>query len=232
MIPSPFDTPRQLGDAVYRRLLDLLGSGQFAPEARLPGEIELARRFAVSRPVLRQALARLRAEGRIEARKGSGNFVRVPGPPPPALDFGPLSNIPDVRTFLEFRSDIEAEMAARAALRRDQAEIAAMQQALAALEAEIAEGGPALDADIGFHLAVARASGNRFYLATLNALAEQTRFSIRLTRELSGQPAAARFASIQREHHAIAAAIAGGNAAAARAAMAAHLRGGIQRLFG
>jgi DNA-binding FadR family transcriptional regulator len=61
-----------LSDEVYDQLLDLLGSGAWPKGSRLPSEHELARRFAVSRPILRQALVRLRAEGRLYSRKGSG----------------------------------------------------------------------------------------------------------------------------------------------------------------
>ena len=49
-----------LSDEVYDQLLGLLASGAWPPESRLPSEHELARRFAVSRPILRQALPRRR----------------------------------------------------------------------------------------------------------------------------------------------------------------------------
>ncbi|MDJ0386840.1 FCD domain-containing protein [Roseomonas sp. E05] len=224
---------RPLSDTIHARLLEMLGSPEFPPGARLPGEHALAERFAVSRPVLRQALARLQAAGRIETRKGSGTFVRDSAAPPPLrLVYGPLSSIPDVRSFLEFRCGLESEMAARAAACRDPAARAALRQAAQALEAEGSTGRPAIEEDIAFHLAIARASGNRFFLATLAALAEQTRFSIRLTRELCTLPSRERFAEMQAEHDRILSAIEAGDAAAAHAAMAAHLRGGIRRLFG
>ncbi|HWL80175.1 MAG TPA: FCD domain-containing protein [Roseomonas sp.] len=227
------DTSRPLSDAVHARLLEMLGSGEFPQGARLPGEHALAGRFAVSRPVLRQALARLQAEGRIETRKGSGTFVREAAASPPlSLAYEPLSSIPDVRSFLEFRCGLESEMAARAAAYAGPATRAALRRAAQALEAEAAAGRPAIEEDIAFHLAIARASGNRFFVATLAALAEQMRFSIRLTRELCTLPSAARFAEMQAEHDRILAAIESGDAAAAHSAMAAHLRGGIRRLFG
>jgi len=66
---------RLLADKVYEELMQLMGTPGFEPRARLPGETALSQRLGVSRPVLRQALARLREEGRIYARKGSGTFV-------------------------------------------------------------------------------------------------------------------------------------------------------------
>jgi GntR family transcriptional regulator, transcriptional repressor for pyruvate dehydrogenase complex len=76
-----------------------------------------------------------------------------------------------------------------------------------------------------------RASGNRFFAQTLTAVAEQTRFSIRLTRELSNRLISDRRVEVAREHAAISTAIASGNPDAAREATTAHLRGGIKRLF-
>jgi DNA-binding FadR family transcriptional regulator len=222
---------RSLSEEVYDRLRELLASQAFPPNARLPAEEELARRFLVSRPVLRQALARLRAEGHVYSRKGSGTYVREISRPP-LISFGPLHSIPDVQSFLEFRCSVEGEMAALAARRADAGAIAEVEHARKRVEHEVATGQPALDADVLFHLAIARASGNRFFVATLEALTEQMKFGIRLTRELSDRPASERFAEIGREHARISAALESGDAEAARKAMTDHLRGGIRRLFG
>lgn len=227
--------PRSLSDQAYDQLLALLSTPEFGRDTRLPSEDAMAQRFQVSRPVLRQALARLRSEGRIYARKGSGNFVGDPGPPVEAILFGALSSIPDVRSFLEFRCLLEGESAARAAQRRDTADLAQIRRCRLQLEAAIAAGGSGIEEDIAFHAAIAQASGNRFFALTIAALADQTRFSIRLVRELSPPGAAttpARLEAVQREHAAIDAAIASGNPDAARQAMTAHLQGGIARLFG
>jgi len=226
------DASRPLSESVYARLLEMLGSDAFPQGTRLPGEHALAERFAVSRPVLRQALARLQAEGRIEARRGSGTFVRHAAPPPLNLAYGPLSSIPDVRSFLEFRCSLESEMAAHAAARREPEALAALRRAYAVLEAETAAGRPGIEEDIALHLAIAQASGNRFFLATLAALSEHTRFSIRLTRELCALSPPDRLAEMRTEHERILTAIEAGDSAAAHGAMAAHLRGGIRRLFG
>ncbi|MBP0445037.1 FadR family transcriptional regulator [Roseomonas sp. SSH11] len=221
---------RPLGDETYDRLRDLLGSESFPRDSRLPPEIELARRFAVSRPVLRQALARLRAEGHIVSRKGSGSYVREPTRPV-GFSFGPLRSVPDMRAFLEFRCSVESEVAAHAARRADPLAIEAIRQARWRLEAEADAGQRGLEADVAFHQAIAEASGNRFFIATLEAFREQMIAGIRLTRELSGRPPADRQAEIAGEHARIEVAIAAGDEAAARAAMTEHLHGGIRRLF-
>lgn len=224
--------PLSLGDAVHARLSAWLDEGALPGGSRLPGEHALAQRFAVSRPVLRQALARLRAEGRLETRKGSGTYLRQQAAPAlPPLAFGPLGHIPDVRAFLEFRCGLESAMAAEAARRADPAGRQRLERALTALLDATRTGGDAIEGDIAFHQAVADASGNRFHVAVMRALEAQTRASIRLTRQLSPMPDPARFAIMRQEHGAIATAILAGDPAAAQEAMAAHLRNGIRRLF-
>ena len=65
--------------AKYRRIADRLErdirAGLFAHEQRLPGEIDLARSFDVSRSTIRQALSRLQEDGLIETWSGAGSFV-------------------------------------------------------------------------------------------------------------------------------------------------------------
>ena len=49
---------------------------QIAPGSKLPAELELAALFDVSRPVVRQALDRLREDQLVDSRRGSGTYVR------------------------------------------------------------------------------------------------------------------------------------------------------------
>lgn len=229
----PPDAPsRPLSDQVYERLLTLLSTDAYAPDVRLPSEHALTQRFAVSRPVLRQALSRLRAEGHIYSRKGSGSFMRAPVVPVPAVSFGPLHSIPDVRSFQEFRCVLEGETAALAAalcVAEDVTEIERWQLAIATASPGSQA---AIEGDLAFHAAIARASGNRFFSLTLAALAEQMRFGMRLARDLSDRSVPDRHAEVAREHAVISTAIANGDPGEARNAMTAHLRGGIRRLFG
>jgi DNA-binding FadR family transcriptional regulator len=225
--------PRQsLGAQVYRKLSDWLRTQGPARGMRLPSEAELALEMGVSRPVLRQALAQLRAEGRVVSRKGSGNYVGDPGlPTVDALSFGLLESIPDIRNFLEFRCVVEGEAAAQAASRRQAADVAAVRTARANLQRALRAGESGLEEDIAFHTAVAAASGNRFFVLTMAALVEQMRFSIGLIAQLSPRPTSTRSAEVVREHRLVEEAIVRGDAPAARAAMTAHLRHGIARLF-
>ncbi|MFJ4291059.1 FCD domain-containing protein [Cupriavidus sp. NPDC089707] len=108
----------------------------------------------------------------------------------------------------------------------------AIRAARKALERAIAAGQPGIEHDIAYHAAIAQASHNRFYMLTLAALAEQTRYSVQLIRELSDRPVQQHTLHVRAEHAAIERAIAARDAQAAAEAMKSHLRGGIQRLFG
>lgn len=231
----PMNNPvsdRLLSDNVYEQLLALLGTEGFEAGSRLVGELALAERFSVSRPVLRQALARLRSEGRIYSRKGSGNFVSKLDPVEPAVSFEPLASIPDVRSFLEFRLTLEGEIAALAAQRCNPDEVAEIKRRRRWLEEALEAGQPGIEEDIAFHAAIAAASGNRFFSITMAALAEQARFSISLIRQLSSASRSARLDDIVQEHARVEEAISAGDVPGARAAMTAHLAAGIARLFG
>lgn len=220
-----------LGDQVYQGLQALLGTAGYMPGDKLPSENALAERFGVSRPVVRQALVQLRTEGRVVSRKGSGNYVSDTPDPAPVIPFGAFHSIPDVRNFLEFRCSLEGEIAAQAARRFEPEEVAEVHRRLLKLEAAVAAGEPAIEEDIAFHSAIAQASGNRFFVLTLAAIMQQSRFAIRLVRDLSGRSLASRLADVRSEHRRIDAAIASGKPEQAKAAMVAHLQGGILRLF-
>jgi DNA-binding FadR family transcriptional regulator len=223
--------PRPLGEHVYQELLGLILAGEYAQDSRLPGELDLAQRFGVSRPVLRQALSRLRAEGLIYTRHGAGNFVQRRSRPTP-LDYGPLQSVPDVQRCLEFRCGLESAIAGRAASLHDSDSLQAIRRAMQQMEQAEAAGEHGLETDFAFHLEIARATRNRFFVTTLEALRPQVLFSINLIRSLSTRPLRERLHEVHGEHRQIVEAIAAGDSQRAERAMSDHLQAGIKRLFG
>lgn len=222
-----------LSSQAYTRLLGMLANGEFAPAERLPSEEKLARQIGVSRPVLRQALDKLRSEEKIYSRKGSGHYVSAPSvESAPAAVYGALASIADVRDFLKFRMNIEIESAALAAESTDEEAIAQISLAHEKMSEALANRLSGIEEDLAFHIAIARASGNRFYAQTMDSVASQMRFSIRLIRDLSIKPTAARTSQVLDEHREIEAAIRERDPQRARRAMEAHLSGGMRRLFG
>ena len=219
-----------LSDQVYDQLVDLISSGEYPDNTKLPGEFDLAKRLGVSRPILRQALARLRLEGSVYSRQGAGTFVlhqRRAG----QLMYGDLQNLPDVQRCLEFRCALESEAAAQAAANRDPERLQDVSRAMRALDGAIATGESTIEADFAFHVEVARATRNRFFVITLDALHSQILFSINLIRSLSTRPLRERLQTVQAEHAAIFEAIKKGDREEAKRTMAEHLGHGVSRLF-
>lgn len=69
------DPATPLWQQVYTGLRSAIETGRYSPESRLPSESELCRKYGVSRPVVRRAIAELRNEGLVATIKGSGAFV-------------------------------------------------------------------------------------------------------------------------------------------------------------
>ena len=86
----------RLSGGIYEHIFERIVAGEFPGNARLPSETELALRLGASRPVVREALARLREDGVIVSRQGSGSYVRR-RPDLAILRFVPVGSIADVQ---------------------------------------------------------------------------------------------------------------------------------------
>src|SRR5215213_6276662 len=133
------DAEAKLSSAIYERLFEGIVSGEFPVNARLPSETELARRFGASRPVVREALARLRDDGLIVSRQGSGGYVKR-RPDEAVLRFVPVGSIADIQRCFEFRVGLEGAAAALAAERWEEQDLAEIKAAFAELETCIETG--------------------------------------------------------------------------------------------
>src|SRR5688572_11223494 len=157
----PLRPARNLTEEVIGRLKKEIGAGRLAPGTRLPTEQELMAAMGVSRTVVREAVAALRADGLVTTRQGSGAYVaadvsRVPF----RIDPEGLSSIEDVLEVMELRLAVEVEAAARAAERSTPRGLVPIGRTLRAIEAAIRKGEGAVSEDFAFHLAIAEASGN------------------------------------------------------------------------
>lgn len=219
---------QSLADVVYEDMLGLIRSGSWAARMRLPTEADLARHFGISRPVVRQALARLRDDGLIYSRQGSGSFVRNIEPEP-QVQFPAIGSIADLQQFLNFREGVEGEAAMMAATGRSEEQMQAIrlvaQQVNAAADlAALSQG------DFAFHLAVAEASGNSFYVNTLTSLKEHMFTAMSLAWNFSGGRNDLRDTATAH-HTAIVNAIETRDAGAARDAMRSHIEWERSRLM-
>ena len=220
----------KLSHQVYERIFEAIVSGEFAEHARLPSETELARRFGASRPVVREALARLRDDGIIVSRQGSGSYVRR-RPDDAVLRFVPVSSIEDIQRCFEFRAGLEGAAAALAAERWEEADLLEIKAALSELESCIAQSRLGVEEDARFHRAVAQATRNPYHLSVQRSLEAHIAIGMNLTRNLSLLRKAARLREVQDEHVSIVEAIEARNPGAARARMEAHIENARRRMF-
>jgi GntR family transcriptional repressor for pyruvate dehydrogenase complex len=220
----------RLSDQLAEHLLAQLRAGTWQPSQPLPTETELMRQHGVSRTVVREAVSRLKSLGLLESRQGSGVYVRGgAGVTPLDLQASHAASLQAVLHIVEVRRALEAEAAALAAARRSPAQLLAIQQAMQAVDDAVAQGRDGVEEDLRFHHLVAQATGNGHLMATLDYLMAFLREGTRVTRANEARRADM-MAAVRREHEAIAAAIARGDAAAARRAATRHMQHAQQRL--
>ncbi|MCL4767845.1 MAG: FCD domain-containing protein [Hyphomicrobiaceae bacterium] len=221
---------RNLTLEVVEQIAGEIRSGRLAPGTRLPTEHELRAALGVSRTVVREAVAALRADGLVISRQGAGVFVADESRIPFRIGPDGLSSIEDVLNVMELRLAIEVEAAALAAERTTPELTDAVAQALAAIDVAIKEGEAAVNEDFAFHRAIAAATGNPMYCQLLEFLGRHVipRQSIR-SALITDDELRRYLRRIQDEHRRILNAVRSGDAAAARRAMRAHLTRSLAR---
>ncbi|WP_027815478.1 FadR/GntR family transcriptional regulator [Paraburkholderia bannensis] len=216
---------------IYSDILNRIIEGEYKEGERLPTEHMLAERFATSRPTVREALAQLRADGIIATRHGSGTTV-MRRPDPDVRRFAPLETLSDIRRCYEYRVVVEAGAAALAAQKADDADVAAIRREWDNLQTIIETSGIGAKDDFAFHMAVARASKNSFFITALSGIQEQMVFSMNLSRNLSLVKSIERQRIVQQEHLEVLEAIQARDAVRASEAMRQHLEHAVSRMFG
>ncbi|MEQ8354326.1 MAG: FadR/GntR family transcriptional regulator [Kiloniellaceae bacterium] len=225
--------PRQnLTHKVTAELRARIESGALKPGDKLPTEPALIRQFGVSRTVIREAIAGLRADGLVEPRQGVGVFVLKSSRPNDELPLLtlPIHKISDIIESLELRTAVEVEAAGLAAARCSPAQEAEIHSRLEAFEAKLRAGQPNEAEDFAFHVAVAEAANNRRFEEFLAFLGRRTIPRSQLRRADGGAVAPLTSPEdLYLEHCAILEAILARDPDGARAAMRRHLAGSMER---
>ncbi len=222
--------PLRLSEEVSGDLQRRIARAEIKPGDRLPTEKALGEAFGVSRAVVREAIARLKADGLIETRQGSGAFV-VDAPKSINLRFwqGPGPELDELRDIFELRVMVEGAVAELAAQRRDDDDLRAMNNHLEAMDDAMSSGRDGTEADDNFHIAMAKATHNAYVGRLVEFLGRHFSDSRKLAWNDSNVRLGLPHES-QREHRALLEAIALGNAEAARRCALEHLRGTAGRL--
>lgn len=225
-LPKPLRFPDEITTVLLRRI----ESGEYTPGSKLPSTREFAQAFNVSPPMVREALSRLKHDGYVEARQGSGVFVSTrQSTPSLRLGAGMTADQALLADTYEVRLHVEQSCAELAALRRTNENLIEMRLALDEMAEAVKNHTNGTPADVRFHLAIARATHNEAMLKLLRFLHGSLEESVQLARVNSektpGQPQ-----KTQLEHQSIYAAIEAADPLAARLAVKAHLDGAANRL--
>lgn len=222
---------RSLSSVAYQKILVSIINGEYPPNEKLPSEAKLCEKYSVSRPVLREALTRLKEDNLIVSRRGSGSFV-IKRPDDAVLSFSKISSISDIQRCFEFRTDLEASAAGLAATRRTPDQLGRIVAAAEKINEAIRNHAIASEEDFEFHLAIAEASNNHYYTTVMKSLRENIKEGMNITRTLSLQsPDTNRMARVQEEHNAILRHIIDRDSENAELAMKTHLNNARIRMF-
>lgn len=219
-----------LADRLTEELAHEIRSGAYPIGARLPTEKVMTQQYGVSRTVIREVISRLKFEGLVETKQGSGTVVLDP-----AASYSFRLGKPDedlargVLRILELRRGIEAEMAALAAERRSAKDLSRLKACLKNIDLAVQRGGNGVEEDLQFHLTIAHATGNPHYPELLGMLTLALKDAIRITRgnEARQTPLAE---EVRKEHEAICKAIERKDVEAARAAAFSHMTNTERRI--
>jgi DNA-binding FadR family transcriptional regulator len=213
--------------ALIQQILDLFASGEIGSSGRLPAERRLAERFGVGRSVIREALAALETLGVVDTRIGAGTYFRQSASEllPQTIEWGLLLGRPQTSDLVEARAIIEVASAGLAAERASQSDLDRLASAMEDMELAVGSPNDFINADVQFHLEVARIARNTVLagiLASIRSLLE-----VWIRRASGGRE---EVADTLTEHRRVADAIRSRDSNFARSAMKLHMDCASRRL--
>lgn len=209
-------------EEIANRLIEQIESGVLKEGERLPSIQKLAEDFGVSNASVREALNALRIIGLIEMKHGYGTFVKQKTPQ--LFDFINQSLTPKrVKEILELREVVELSTAKYAAERRTDVMLKEMQQALDDMKNAIHAGESGEEADLRFHLLVAKAADNQLLYELLHNISDLIQQTMKGTRHIYLYSRQKTMTRLFQEHTAILEAIEHRDGDSAMENMASHL---------
>lgn len=222
---------RNLAQGVVEQISATIRQGMLKPGDKLPTESSLMTQHGVSRTVVREAISHLQAAGFVRTRHGIGTFVIERVPSGLGFEAESILTLRDVLAILELRIGVETETAGLAASRRSEDQVDELAGALLEMQQAMAEGGATVEADKRFHLLIAQATGNRYFVEILAQLGNAIIPRARLNTPVLEEDRPVDFHErVSREHDDIFRAIERRDPEAARAAMRTHLSNSRERL--
>lgn len=160
--PRNSSPPGRVTASLIAEIKGMIANGTLSPGSRLPAERDLAKQFHVNRASVRQVLKVLEMMGVLTQRVGDGTYLSTSAEAilNEPLDFLVLLDDLSHHELFETRLIVEPELAARAAERATTEDLHALREAVTAMQG-CSSTEERLAADMAFHDAVFRASGNR-----------------------------------------------------------------------
>jgi GntR family transcriptional repressor for pyruvate dehydrogenase complex len=171
---------KRVSDEVFEQMKNNIVSGEWAPGARIPGELELVELFQVSRVSVREAIHRLVGMGVLTIRRGEGTFVSEILPSDYFDALLPILMIerPNAIDMLEFRNIIEVESAKLAAKRANDKDIDRMAGIIKKMEDSQGDKDVFSAQDLNFHYAMAIATHNNVIIKVNAILSDMLKKSM------------------------------------------------------
>jgi GntR family transcriptional repressor for pyruvate dehydrogenase complex len=211
----------RLYEQIVQQIEESIRKGELTEGSQLPAERDLATQFGVSRTAVREAIKALQEKGLVDAFPGRGTFVTngTSNSMRRSLDRIIKSSETDGWAYLvEVREILEPEIAALAAARAEDQDIATMQEAVNVMDQAGRDSDAFIEADLDFHLALAEAAANPIVLSLIDSIVGLLREQRLRIFQIGGGPERG-----QHHHKRILDAIKRHDAPGARAAMQAHL---------
>lgn len=168
----------RLYEQIVEQIEQLILDGKLHPGDQLPSERELAEQFNVSRTAVREAVKALREKGLVEIETGRGTFIThgVSKALRRSLDWmvrsGEGNRLADL---VQVRDILEPEIAALAADMATGPDIESLEQAVSVMDSALNDADVYVEADLGFHLALATATQNRLIPTLIDPIVDLLR---------------------------------------------------------
>lgn len=211
----------RLYEQIVQQIEESVVNGTLKPGDQLPAERDLAQRLGVSRTAVREAVKTLREKGLVEAYSGRGTFITNGTSQAARQSFDLMVKIGQQEGsphLAELRLILEPGIAALAAERVKEDDLAAMRDAVAVMERSQKDPQSYIEADLDFHLALAEAAGNPLILSLIDSIVGLLREQRMKIFNVAGGPERGQF-----HHKRILAAMEKHDSALAREAMHSHL---------
>jgi GntR family transcriptional repressor for pyruvate dehydrogenase complex len=190
-------------EMVMEQIKNKIISGQLQPGERLASVVELAEQFGMGRSTIREALSALKAMGWLEIRQGGGTFVSRTLPPAEGEAADPFYRTNSLQELIEVRKYIETGCASLAAERRREDDLRRLAEILTQMENCLSDEKAGEQADIRFHLEIARASHNQLMIHLMESMTSRMQETMTDSRRLWFYAERASAETLLQEHRAL-----------------------------